>query len=42
LFSTNWPVLMAMVALSLLPVVIMFLALQDLFVKGVALTGIKG
>jgi multiple sugar transport system permease protein len=42
LFSTNWPVLMAMVALSLLPVVIMFLSLQDLFVKGVALTGIKG
>jgi multiple sugar transport system permease protein len=41
-FSTNWPVLMAMVTLSLLPVVIMFLSLQDLFVKGVALTGIKG
>jgi multiple sugar transport system permease protein len=41
-FSTDWPVLMAMVTLSLLPVVIMFLSLQDLFVKGVALTGIKG
>jgi multiple sugar transport system permease protein len=42
LLSTNWPVLMAMVTLSLLPVVIMFLALQELFVEGVALTGIKG
>lgn len=41
LFATNWPVLMATVGLSLLPVVIMFLCLQDLFVKGVALTGLK-
>jgi multiple sugar transport system permease protein len=41
LFSTNWPVLMATVGLSLAPVVVMFLALQDLFVKGVALTGLK-
>lgn len=41
LFSTDWPVLMATVALSLLPVTIMFLAVQDLFVKGVALTGMK-
>lgn len=41
LFSTNWPVLMATVALSLVPIVIMFLAVQDLFVKGVALTGLK-
>ncbi|WP_412066057.1 carbohydrate ABC transporter permease [Rhizobium sp. SYY.PMSO] len=41
LFSTNWPVLMATVGLSLLPVVVMFLCLQDLFVKGVALTGLK-
>lgn len=41
LFATNWPILMTTVALSLLPVVIMFLCLQDLFVKGVALTGLK-
>ncbi|MBX5272697.1 carbohydrate ABC transporter permease [Rhizobium sp. NLR17b] len=41
LFSTNWPALMATVSLSLLPVVVMFLCLQDLFVKGVALTGLK-
>ncbi|NEI73608.1 ABC transporter permease subunit [Rhizobium lusitanum] len=41
LFSTNWPALMATVGLSLLPVVVMFLCLQDLFVKGVALTGLK-
>lgn len=41
LFSTDWPVLMATVGLSLLPIVIMFLAVQDLFVKGVAQTGLK-
>lgn len=41
LFSTDWPALMATVTLSLLPVVVMFLAVQDLFVKGVALTGLK-
>lgn len=41
LFATDWPVLMATVTLSLLPVVVMFLAMQDLFVKGVALTGLK-
>ena len=41
IFATDWPVLMATVALSLLPVVIMFLTMQDLFVKGVALTGLK-
>lgn len=41
LFSTDWPALMTTVTLSLLPVVIMFLVLQDLFVRGVALTGLK-
>jgi multiple sugar transport system permease protein len=41
LFATDWPLLMATVALSLLPVTIMFLAVQDLFVEGVALTGLK-
>lgn len=41
LFATDWPILMATVALSLLPVTILFLAVQDLFVKGVALTGMK-
>lgn len=41
LFATDWPILMATVALSLLPVTIMFLAVQDLFVEGVALTGLK-
>jgi multiple sugar transport system permease protein len=42
LFSTDWPVLMSTVALSLIPVTLMFLAVQDLFVKGIALTGMKG
>lgn len=41
LFSTDWPILMATVGLSLVPIIIMFLVVQDLFVKGVALTGLK-
>lgn len=41
LFSTNWPLLMATVTLSLIPVIVMFICVQDLFVKGVAMTGLK-
>jgi multiple sugar transport system permease protein len=40
-FATDWGVLMATVTLSLVPVVLLFLCLQDLFVKSVALTGLK-
>ena len=41
MFATNWPLLMATVVLTLLPVVVVFLLVQDLFVKGIAHTGIK-
>lgn len=40
-YATDWGVLMATVSLSLLPVVIVFLCVQDLFVEGVALSGMK-
>lgn len=40
-YSTDWGVLMATVTLSLLPVVIVFLCVQDLFVEGVAISGMK-
>lgn len=40
-FATDWPVLMATVTLSVLPVIIVFLSVQDVFVRGVALTGMK-
>lgn len=41
-YSTNWPILMATCTLSLLPALILFLSMQDLFVEGIAMTGIKG
>lgn len=41
MYSTNWPVLMAASAVSVLPVLIAFLIAQDAFVKGVALSGMK-
>lgn len=41
-YSTNWPILMASCTLSLLPALILFLSMQDLFVEGIATTGIKG
>lgn len=40
-YSTNWPVLMAGTFISLIPVMIAFLLAQDLFVKGVTLSGLK-
>lgn len=40
-FATNWPVLMCTVMVSIIPVLIVFICLQDLFVEGVALTGMK-
>ncbi|MDE2127768.1 MAG: carbohydrate ABC transporter permease [Armatimonadetes bacterium] len=40
--STNWPLQMAAAVLVLLPVLLVFLAAQRFFVRGIALTGLKG
>ena len=40
-YATDWGSLMATVTMSLLPVIILFLCVQDLFVQGVALSGMK-
>jgi len=42
LYSTDWPALMAATTLSILPIIMAFLLAQDLFVKGVTLSGLKG
>ncbi len=39
---SNWPVMMAGVVISVLPVLIAFVIGQKYFVRGIALTGIKG
>jgi multiple sugar transport system permease protein len=41
MYSTDWTVLMAGTTLSLIPIITAFLLAQDLFVKGVMLTGVK-
>jgi len=41
MYSTDWPALMAGTCISLLPVLIVFLAAQDVFIKGVTLSGLK-
>ena len=41
MYSTDWPVLMAATAISVLPVLVAFLFAQDAFVKGIMLTGMK-
>lgn len=41
MYSTDWPVLMAASAISIIPVLIVFLFTQDYFVKGVMLSGLK-
>jgi multiple sugar transport system permease protein len=38
----QWPVMMAGVVISLLPILLMFTLAQGYFVRGIALTGIKG
>ena len=38
----NWPVMMAGVVISVLPILIAFVVGQKYFVRGIALTGIKG
>lgn len=40
-YATNWGLLMAGLTISIMPVLIAFLCAQDVFVKGIALTGIK-
>lgn len=42
LYSTDWPALMAATVITVLPILIVFLAAQDVFVKGVTLSGLKG
>jgi len=41
MYSTDWPVLMAGSVISVIPVIIVFLALQEYFIKGITLTGLK-
>jgi multiple sugar transport system permease protein len=41
-FSTNWPPLMAVVVMSTLPILILYLFLQRYFVEGIAASGVKG
>jgi len=41
-FSTNYPPLMAVVVLSTLPVVILYIFFQRYFVEGIAASGVKG
>jgi len=40
--ATNWPNMMAGATLALLPIVVLFLIFQKYFIKGIALTGMKG
>jgi multiple sugar transport system permease protein len=41
-FSTNWPPLMAVVVMSTLPILILYVFLQRYFVEGLASSGVKG
>lgn len=40
--AADWGVIMAVITLSVFPTVLIYLVLQRYFVKGVAMTGIKG
>lgn len=40
-YATNWGVLMAGLTISVIPVLILFFAAQDFFVKGIVMTGMK-
>jgi len=42
MYSTDWPALMAATTLCVLPIIIVFVLAQDLFVRGVTLSGLKG
>ena len=39
--GTNWPVLMAATSLATIPLIVLFLAAQKQFIKGITLTGLK-
>jgi len=41
-FSTNWPPLMAVVVMSTVPILVLYLFLQRYFVEGIAASGVKG
>jgi len=41
LYSTDWPQLMAATIITVLPILIVFLSAQDVFVRGVTLSGLK-
>jgi multiple sugar transport system permease protein len=40
--NTAWPLVMAASAISVIPVLVVYVALQQYFIQGIALTGIKG
>ena len=40
--TTNWPLQMTAAVIVMLPALLVFLALQRYFVKGVVLSGMKG
>ena len=42
LYTTDWPHQMAAAVVVMLPVIIVFLAAQKYFVKGITMTGLKG
>ncbi|MDX2097506.1 MAG: carbohydrate ABC transporter permease [Leptolyngbyaceae cyanobacterium bins.59] len=41
-FTNNWPLLMAAVVIATIPVVALFLVGQRQFIRGIAMTGLKG
>lgn len=42
LYATDWPVLMAGITISMLPVLVVFIFAQEFFVRGITLSGLKG
>ena len=40
--AANWPPLMAVVVMSTIPILILYLFLQRYFVEGIAASGVKG
>lgn len=42
LYATDWAALMAATTISVLPIIVVFLLAQDVFVRGVTLSGLKG
>ncbi|MBU6335503.1 MAG: carbohydrate ABC transporter permease [Chloroflexi bacterium] len=42
LYNTAWPLVMAASAISVIPVLVVYVTLQQYFIQGIALTGLKG